>query len=164
MELATLLNAAGVRTIPMQNARGAQWTKLIFNAAVNPIGALTRLSYRASIELPFTKQLCEALVSEGEAVAGALGIPLLCDPHDLIQEGLRTSGQHEVSMLQDVRTQALTEIDFINGMIADIGRRNGVPTPLHRTMHQLIKGLEESWERAGYQLQTQGFRAGESEM
>jgi 2-dehydropantoate 2-reductase len=48
-------------------------------------------------------------------------------------------------MLQDIVTQRWTEVDFINGAIADCGERLGVPVPLNRALWQPVKGLEHSW-------------------
>ena len=62
-KLAELLNRAGLKVIPLQDARGAQWTKLIFNASTNPVGALTLLHHGAATRLPQTGALFNALIS-----------------------------------------------------------------------------------------------------
>src|ERR1051325_1201054 len=75
-ELAAMLTTSGMNTIPLEDARGAQWTKLIFNASTNPVGALTLLHHGAATFLPPTGQLFKDLIEEGKAVAKALGITL----------------------------------------------------------------------------------------
>src|SRR5690242_1190784 len=145
-QLAGLLNRAGMRTIPLQDARGAQWTKLIFNASTNPVGALTLLHHGAATRLGPTRQLFNDLIAEGEAVARALGIQLHGDPRALVQKGANAPGKHKASMLQDVLARRQTEIDFMSGAIVKAGRQNGVPTPLNETLWALVKGLEKSWE------------------
>ena len=144
-KLSVLLNRGGMRVIPLKDARGAQWTKLIFNASTNPVGALTLLHHRAATRFPSTGALFEALITEGEAVAKALGIQLHGDPRTLVEKGANAPGKHNASMLQDVLAKRQTEVDFMNGAIADLGEKNGVATPLNRAMWQLIKGLEHSW-------------------
>ncbi len=144
-ELATILKRAGLRVVPLQDARGAQWTKLVFNAAVNPVGALTRLHHGAATRFSPTAELYEALLREGEAVAQALGISLHGDPRQMIGEGANAPGKRNVSMLMDVLASRQTEVDFVNGAIADWGERLGVPVPLNRAIWQLMKGLEHSW-------------------
>jgi len=144
-QLADVLNRAGLRTVPLKDARGAQWAKLIFNSAVNPVGALTQLSHGAATRLPTTSELYEALLREGEAVAAAQGIILHGDAREMIAEGARAPGKRKVSMLQDVLANRPTEVDFVNGAIADCGEKLGVPVPLNRGLWQLIKGLEHSW-------------------
>jgi 2-dehydropantoate 2-reductase len=144
-ELAALLNRSGLQVVPLQDARGAQWTKLIFNAAVNPVDALTRLHHGAAERFLPTASLYENLLQEGEAVARALGITLHGDMRAMIAEGANAPGKRNVSMLLDVMAGRLTEVDFINGAIADCGEKLGVPVPLNRAVWQLVKGLEHSW-------------------
>src|SRR5579862_2017728 len=144
-ELAALLNKSGMHVIPLEDARGAQWTKLIFNASTNPVGALTLLHHGAATRLPATGQLFNDLIAEGEAVAKALGITLHGDPRALVQKGANAPGKHKASMLQDVLAKRVTEVDFMNGAIVKAGEQTGIPTPLNKTMWALIKGLEHSW-------------------
>lgn len=145
LELATVLRRSGLRVIPLRDARGAQWTKLIFNSAVNPVGALTRLHHGAAHRFPPASALYESLLQEGESVAEALGIALHGDPREMIAEGARAPEKRNASMLQDILAHRQTEVDFINGAIADCGEKLGVPVPLNRALWQLVKGLEHSW-------------------
>ena len=144
-QLAALLNRSGLHVIPLRDARGAQWTKLIFNAASNPVGALTLLHHGAATRFPPTGALFNALIAEGEAVAKALRIELHGDPRALVQKGANAPGKHKASMLQDILAKRPTEVDFMNGAIADCGEKIGVPTPLNRALWKLTKGLEHSW-------------------
>ena len=144
-QLAGLLNRSGLRVIPLTDARGAQWTKLIFNASSNPVGALTLLHHGAATRFPPTGALFNALIAEGEAVAKAMGIVLHGDPRALVQKGANAPGKHRASMLQDILARRQTEVDFMNEAIAEWGEKLGVPTPLNRALWQLTKGLEHSW-------------------
>jgi 2-dehydropantoate 2-reductase len=143
--LAQLLNRAGLNVIALEDARGAQWTKLIFNASTNPVGALTLLHHGSATRLPATGELFNALIAEGEAVAKAMRIQLHGDPRALVQKGANAPGKHNASMLQDVLAKRQTEVDFMNGAIVNWGEKHNVPTPLNKTMWALIKGLEHSW-------------------
>jgi 2-dehydropantoate 2-reductase len=144
-QLSAMMNSAGLHFIPLRDARGAQWTKLIFNSAANAVGALTRLHHGAAARFAPTAALYEALLQEGEAVARALGIVLSADPRELVAEGARAATKRNASMLVDVLAQHPTEVDFINGAIAEYGEKLGVPVPLNRAVWQLLKGLEHSW-------------------
>jgi 2-dehydropantoate 2-reductase len=144
-ELAGFLTRSGMNTVALADARGAQWTKLIFNAATNPVGALTRLHHGAASRFPPTGELFEALIVEGEAVANAMGIELHGNPRDLVAKGANAPGKHNASMLQDVLASRTSEVDFMNGAILKWGEKYGVPTPLNRAMWELVKGLEHSW-------------------
>lgn len=144
-ELAAAITRSGMNTIALPDARGAQWTKLIFNAATNPVGALTRLHHGAATRFQPTCELFQALIEEGEAVARALGITLHGDPRELVQKGARAPGKHKASMLQDVEAGRKTEVDFMNGAIVRWGEKTGIATPLNNAIWELVKGLEHSW-------------------
>jgi len=144
-ELAGLVTRSGMNVIPLQDARGAQWTKLIFNAATNPVGALTLLHHGAATRFGPTGKLFNHLIEEGEAVAKALGIELHGDARALVQKGANAPGKHRASMLQDVLAKRQTEVDFMNGAIVEWGKKTGVATPLNQALWELIKGLEHSW-------------------
>jgi 2-dehydropantoate 2-reductase len=145
-ELAGLMTRSGMNTIALEDARGAQWTKLIFNASTNPVGALTLLHHGAATRFGPTGQLFDDLISEGEAVARKLGIELHGDPRALVQKGANAPGKHRASMLQDVLAKRQTEVDFMNGAIVRWGEKSGVPTPLNKALWELIKGLEHAWK------------------
>ena len=134
-----------MRVIPLRDARGAQWTKLIFNASTNPVGALTLLHHGAATRFATTGKLFDDLIAEGEAVARALNIELHGDPRQMVQKGASAPGKHRASMLQDVLAKRPTEVDFMNGAIVRWGDQVGVPTPLNRALWELVKGLEHSW-------------------
>jgi len=144
-ELAGLITRSGMNTIALPDARGAQWTKLIFNAATNPVGALTQLHHGAATRFPPTGQLFHDLIAEGEAVAKKLGIELHGDPRQLVQKGANAPGKHRASMLQDALAKRQTEVDFMNGAIVEWGKKVEVPTPLNQAIWELIKGLEYAW-------------------
>jgi 2-dehydropantoate 2-reductase len=145
--LADLCSRAGMPTSAVADARGPQWRKVIFNAATNPLGALTGLTHGAVCERPALRALASQLVSEGTAVAAAQGIALDADPEELIDYAARpeVAYGHKASMLQDVEARRPTEVDYLNGGVAEFGRRYGVPTPGHDIIRALVKGVEASW-------------------
>jgi 2-dehydropantoate 2-reductase len=145
--LADACTRAGMPALSVADARGPQWRKVIFNAATNPLGALTRLTHGRVCERPDLRALVTKLVDEGKAVADAQQIELDDDPERLIDHAARkdVAYDHKASMLQDVEARRQTEIDFLNGGIVRFGREHGVPTPLNEAIWALIKGLEASW-------------------
>jgi 2-dehydropantoate 2-reductase len=145
--LADACTRAGMPTHAVTDARPAQWRKVIFNAATNPIGALTGLTHGRVCEDPALRALVSGLVDEGKAVAAAQGIVLDADPEELIDHAAKpeVAYAHKASMLQDVEARRRTEVDYLNGGIARFGRELGVPTPLNDAVTALIKGVERSW-------------------
>jgi 2-dehydropantoate 2-reductase len=145
--LADACTRGGMPTTAVADARPAQWRKVIFNAATNPVGALTGLTHGRVCEQPLLRALVTQLVDEGKAVAAAQGIVLDADPEELIDHAARPdiAYDHKASMLQDVEARRATEIDFLNGGIARFGRELGVPTPMNDAVTALVKALEDSW-------------------
>ncbi len=142
-QLAEALTRGGMETISTTDPRGPMWTKVIFNCASNGIAALTRLPHGIAAEQ--LRPLMSRVAQEGIAVAEALGVVLEKNPEDMINDSIPVAYTHKPSMLQDVLAQRVTEIDAINGGVASIGERIGVPCPVNRTIADLVKGLEHSW-------------------
>jgi 2-dehydropantoate 2-reductase len=146
-EAADLINAAGLKAEALQDARPAQWSKLIFNASVNGVSALTGLPHSPHFadESQFSAlgHLLHELIEEGKGVAAAAGIKLHEDPWEMNKIGAMTN--HPPSMLYDVRRQLPTEVDFLSGAIAREAERAGVRAPLHTAVYRLIKAGEASW-------------------
>jgi 2-dehydropantoate 2-reductase len=146
-EVADVIKAAGLKAEALADARPAQWSKLIFNASVNGVSALTGLPHSPHFadEQHFSSlgNLLHALIEEGKHVAAATGIVLHEDPWAMNKIGATTN--HPTSMLYDVRHQLSTEVDFLSGAIAREAERVGVPAPLHTAVYRLIKAKESSW-------------------
>ncbi len=143
--LAEACTRGGMPTHALEDARGAQWRKLIFNAASNAIGALTGLTHGRIAEPP-TRELAWAVMAEGRAVSDAQGIVLDASPEELFDFAARreVAYDHKPSMLQDVEVGRPTEIDFLNGAIVRFGEQHGIDAPLNRALTALVKGLERS--------------------
>ena len=150
-EATDLISASGLKAVALQDARPAQWSKLIFNASVNAVSALTELPhsfhFAAEKDFPDLGHLLHALIEEGKQVAAGLGIQLHEDPWEMNKIGAQTD--HPPSMLYDVRRKLKTEVDFLGGAIAREAQRVGIPAPLHTALYRLIKGKETSWTYEG---------------
>ncbi len=145
-ELAGACTRGGMPTHALDDARGAQWRKLIFNAASNAIAALTGFTHGQIAEFGPTRELAWGVMAEGRAVADAQGIVLDMSPEELFDHAARkdVAYGHKPSMLQDVEAGRETEIDFLNGAIVDFGKRYGVDAPLNQALTQLIKARESA--------------------
>src|SRR5262249_11844387 len=124
-------------------------SKLIFNATVNTVAALTGLphdAHFAALDVPTDLgHLVKALIDEGKAVAAAAGVELADDPWEMNVLATRRGSAHFPSMLEDVEAHRPTEIDLITGALVREAHRVGVAVPLHETMQRLIKAKEDSW-------------------
>jgi 2-dehydropantoate 2-reductase len=154
-EMATLMIDSGLEAEPLPDLLPAQWSKLIFNSAVNGVAALTGLPhvdlFAQEDSLTDLGHVVHGMMDEGKAVAAAAGIELHDDPWEMnclaVSRGETHEGEyaHLPSMLEDVLARRATEIDFIGGALVREAERLGVPTPLNSAVYRLVKGKEASW-------------------
>lgn len=148
-KLAEVLTRSGMETVAMEDARGSQWTKLIFNAASNALCSLTGLPHGRAASHEDVRWVMDGVIEEGKAVAAGLGIEMEKDPAELLEESIEVAMDHKPSMLQDIEARRRTEIDQLNGGITKFGEQVGVPTPLNQAAWALVRGLEASWQLEG---------------
>jgi 2-dehydropantoate 2-reductase len=148
-EAADLIVESGLRAEALPDLRPAQWSKLIFNATVNSVAALTGLPhdphFAAEEEETDLGHLVHDLVEEGKAVAAAAGVELHEDPWEMNVHATRRGSAHYPSMLEDVEAHRRTEVDLITGALVREAHKVGVPVPLHTAMYRLVKAKEDSW-------------------
>ena len=148
-DVAALIVRADLHARAFRDLRPAQWSKLIFNATVNSVAALTGLPhdphFAARERISDLGHLVFDLIAEGKAVAAAAGVELLEDPWEMNVHATRRGSRHYPSMLEDVDAHRPTEIDHITGALVREAERVGVPVPLHAAMYRLVKATEASW-------------------
>jgi 2-dehydropantoate 2-reductase len=148
-DVAATIVASGLKAHAFDDLRPAQWSKLIFNATVNAVAALTGLPHdRHFVErdrLEDLGHLVFGLVEEGKAVAAAAGVELHEDPWEMNVLATQRGSRHYPSMLEDVEAHRPTEIEHITGALVREAERLGVPVPLHTAMYRLVKAREASW-------------------
>ena len=149
-EVAELICSSGLKAEGFDDLRPMQWSKLIFNATVNGVAALTGLPHEprfAQLDQPGDLgHLVLGLMDEGKAVAAAAGIAIAEDPWEMNLHATRRGSRHSPSMLEDVEAHRPTEVELINGSLIREAARVGVPVPLHETVYRLVKAKEASWE------------------
>jgi len=148
-ELGELIRSSGLKAETFPDLRPARWSKLIFNATVNAVAALTGLrhdAHFASEETPADLgHLVHDLIDEGKAVAAAARIELYEDPWEMNVHATQRGHAHYPSMLEDVEAHRTTEIDLITGSLVREAERHGVAVPLHTALYRLVKAKEDSW-------------------
>ena len=156
-QVEVLINRSGLICEAYEDLRPVQWSKLIFNSSVNAIGAVTNTPhapfYADTENLSDLGNLVRDMMSEGVAIAQAQGIELSSDPWAMNCKAVSQGGSHGgdvyahvTSMLDDVRNNSYTEVDWITGSIVRAAREVGVPAPIHETLYRLVKGIETGWE------------------
>lgn len=154
-QVEALMNKSGLLAEAYEDLLPHQWSKLIFNSAINSIAAITNLphmkAYAKQDKLEDLGHLVFDMMNEAKQIAQARGVILADDPWRMnvnaVNQG-STSGEayaHIPSMLDDVRSKRLTEIDWITGAIVREAKKAGVPAPYHETMYRLVKAFEAGW-------------------
>jgi len=136
------LDAAGVPTRATPTLLADLWAKVLYNAALNPLGALLGVPYGRLAEDAATRDIMDAVLDETFAVAAASGIrlpwPAAAYRRDFYERLVPSTARHRSSMLQDLECGRPTEIDAINGYVASRGRRLGIAVPVSETLTRLI--------------------------
>ena len=145
--LAARLRGAGFEVDVVPSAGDLLWSKLVINAAINPLTALLRVPNGELVSRPSARTLMGMAAGEAAMVAEALDFRLDFDDPAAAAEGVarRTAANHS-SMLQDLLRGAPTEIDAICGAIVAAGDTCDVPTPVVRALWLLVKALGETGE------------------
>jgi 2-dehydropantoate 2-reductase len=143
--VAELIVASGLKAEAFDDLRPAQWSKLIFNATVNAVAALTGLAHDHHFAEDELGELVRGLVDEGKATAAAAGVELWEDPWEMNVLATRRGFAHRPSMLEDVEARRPTEIELITGALVREAEKRGVAVPLHSALYALVKAKE-----AGY--------------
>ena len=148
-EIAALLAESGLQAEALPDLRPAQWSKLIFNATVNGVSALTGLPhdehFAAERDDSDLGHLVHGLVEEGRRVAAAAGVALRDDPWEMNVHATKRGSAHYPSMLEDVEARRPTEVELINGALVREAERCGVDAPLHTALYRLVKAREASY-------------------
>ena len=147
--VAALIASSGLKAEGFDDLRPAQWSKLIFNATVNAVAALTGLAhdphFAQTAEISDLGNLVRDLIDEGKAVAAAAGVELWEDPWEMNVLATQRGHRHSPSMLEDVKAHRPTEVDQITGSLVRAAERSGVAAPLHTALYALVKAKEASY-------------------
>ena len=134
---------SGIPATVSADIQSVLWGKLLVNAGINALTAIMEVKNGRVGDIEHLHAVMERAVHEGAAVALRLGIALpYSDPVARTAEVCRATTDNISSMLQDIRSGRRTEIDSINGVVADYGKRLGIATPVNRMLTCLIKSFE----------------------
>lgn len=147
--VARLLSTAGVPAEATRRYREFLWDKILYNCALNPLGALLNATYGELAEHPGVRRIMDDVIREVFAVAKAHEIPLLYPGADdylthFYTELIPPTANHYPSMLRDLTHRARTEIDALNGAIVRLGEAAGIETPVNRTLTAMIHLREQT--------------------
>jgi 2-dehydropantoate 2-reductase len=142
-----------------RNLRGQIWSKLLVNSTFTGLSAVSGLRYGGVAEHPDGREAAYAIWTEGVTVGEAEGLTLATVYHDVeprllverddaaLDRLMAIAGNTKPSMLQDLEQGRATEVDVVNGGVAERGRAHSIPTPFNDRVVELVHLMEDG-ERA----------------
>jgi len=143
--LASIFSKAGIPTRQEKEVYKYLWEKIIYNCALNPLGALFELTYGQLIENPYTKEIINGIIDEIFKVLKAHRIQTFHSSSEeykkhFYEKLLPPTANHYPSMLEDIK-KGKTEIDALNGAIVELGQRANIETPINFVITNMVKGV-----------------------
>jgi 2-dehydropantoate 2-reductase len=145
--LAAALDSAGLPARASRQVQAELWAKILYNCALNPLGAILGVVYGKLAERAETRELMDRIIDEAYAVMEARNLPRLFATAADFRAAfygrmVPPTAAHTPSMLQDLRAGKRTEIDALNGAVVRLGEGTSVNTPVNRAVCGMVKFLE----------------------
>ena len=144
-----MIDCAGVAAVACADIMPVIWSKLLYNVALNALGALYELSYGELASDPDLRPIMDEAIGEAFAVARKLEVAL---PFASASEYLdRFYGKlipatetHRPTMLYDLKNRGRTDIDSLNGKIVELALQNGLKAPVNQMLVRLVHAAERA--------------------
>jgi 2-dehydropantoate 2-reductase len=141
--LAGIFRNAGFKTPVLSDIRSEIWLKLWGNLSFNPISALTHATLEDICKFPATRALAADMMREAQAIGEKLGVPFKVSLEKRIA-GAEAVGAHKTSMLQDVESGRVLELDALVRSVIELGRITSTPTPTIEHVYALAALLAKT--------------------
>ena len=133
----------------MEKFIGMCMAKIVFNSVLNTLCTMYQIRFGEFHAHPDARWLTEQLVDEAYSAAEAAGYQLLGTRETEVETILHTAGVahplHYPSMYQDLTKGRPTEVDYINGYIAKVGREHGYECKLHEFLTREVHLAEQAF-------------------
>ena len=143
LAIADLFKQAGVPCQLLDDIRRSKWEKMCWNCVFNPLTVLIDDKVAKALDHPEMLRVIHQIVGEVVAVAATVKVPLADDMADKVVRWTQEIRDIHTSMYDDWKAGRQTEIDFLNGYVAKLGRQFGIPTPLNDMLTAVIKTITE---------------------
>jgi len=147
IELASIFSNAGIPTRFSKDVYSLLWDKILYNCALNSLGAILECNYGKLAELYETKAVMNQIIFEIFEVANNSNLPLNWEsPQKYLDHFYNNlvppTKNHYPSMYYDIKSGKKTEIDALNGAIVKLGRQHNVSTPVNELITNIVKAKE----------------------
>ncbi|OAS13655.1 ketopantoate reductase family protein [Paenibacillus oryzisoli] len=137
-----MLELAGFCAELSKNMEVRIWSKLVINAVINPLTAILGIPNGELLHSTWRLSLMKDLYQEAIGLAAAKGVKLPAELWDTIPAVCEATQANHSSMLQDIEASRLTEVDYLNGSLVEMGNEIGLELPIHSLVYRLIKAIE----------------------
>jgi 2-dehydropantoate 2-reductase len=142
-EICKLFEVADVPCAISLQIKREMWLKFLVNCSFNAISGIGQISYGEMVKSPAIVKLIEEITKEFLAIAALENVNITLAEALAANESIATTMVTQISSTaQDLSKGKMTEIDFLNGYIVELGKRHGVATPYNQSVHALVKMLE----------------------
>ena len=147
-DISRMFNEAGIPTRTSNEVMKLVWGKIIYNSALNPLGAILEVPYGKLAENQHTRVLMDSVIEEIFAVLKAHGQETLWGDAESYRKAfygqmIPTTALHHASMLQDIQRGRKTEVEALNGAVVKLGKQYGVKTPVNEVIISLLQAKED---------------------
>ncbi|HHB76343.1 MAG TPA: hypothetical protein ENK84_07345 [Desulfobulbus sp.] len=147
--LSDIINQAGLPCRAVNDIYQDLFAKLLYNCALNPLGAILGVHYGALGDNPETRKIMEQVIDETFAVIHGLGGTMPWPDGKsyrriFYEKLLPMTYNHRPSMLQDLEQGKPTEIEALAGYVAEQGSKLSIPTPACSMLAGLVRFREQA--------------------
>lgn len=146
-ELVDVINAGGLETVASNDVSKALWSKMLYNCALNPLGAIFKVNYGKLSESDYSRDIMNKIIHEIFEVMNAVGYTSFYKDEeeykkDFYENLIPSTYNHRASTLQDMEKGIKTEIDSLNGSVIRIGEKYKIDVSNNKTIYNIIKFMD----------------------
>jgi 2-dehydropantoate 2-reductase len=142
-EICKIFEGADVPCTMSSQIKREMWLKFLVNCSFNAISGIGQISYGEMVKFPGIIKLIEEITKEFLAIAALENVSITPAEALAMNDSIATTMVTQVSSTaQDLARKKMTEIDFLNGYIVELGKQHGVATPYNESVHALVKMME----------------------
>lgn len=151
INLANIIDAAGIPTAYADNVYQILWDKILYNCALNPLGAILECNYGKLAESPHTRSIMDNIIDEIFETTAINNIKLSWKNSEeykkhFYSQLIPPTKDHYPSMYYDIKGGKKTEIDSLNGAIVGLAKEMNIRTPINEAITQIIKAKENLYK------------------
>ncbi len=149
-EIADMITSSGINCELTDEVDKYLWAKMLYNCALNPLGAILDVNYGKLTENEYSIELMNNIIDEIFEVIKASGYETLWHSSDEYKDIFYSklvpdTYNHYSSTHQDIQRKIKTEIDSLTGKVIELGERNNIDVSTNKIIYNLIKSIESDF-------------------